>query len=134
MQQIRILATESTPVLRVRWDDDPQFWRELLIAGRGADEQGLAAPTSPKRLFCGELLECGSAKKESGEAQLTFGLSDDLSHEERPSPENEYRRVKEILQTAQAVSFPRHDVQRIAKWVFTFPARALFRHVKSSRR
>ncbi len=57
MQQIRTLAVESTPFLRIRWNDDAQFWRELLIAAREADEEALAVLRHhAKLLFCGELI------------------------------------------------------------------------------
>lgn len=57
MQQIRTLAVESTPFLRIRWDDDSRFWRELLIAAREADEEALGVLRHhAKLLFCGELI------------------------------------------------------------------------------
>jgi hypothetical protein len=43
MQQVRVVASHSAQVMRVRWDDKPKFWRELLIAARATDASGFMA-------------------------------------------------------------------------------------------
>lgn len=56
MQQVRMLAVESAQYLRVRWDNDPRLWRELLIAAR-EDEAALEVLRREAMLrFCGELI------------------------------------------------------------------------------
>jgi hypothetical protein len=58
MQQVRTIAAESTSFLRIRWNDDSQFWRELLIAAREANAEALGALRHhAKLLFCGEFLD-----------------------------------------------------------------------------
>jgi hypothetical protein len=57
MQQVRTIAIEGSRFLRIRWDDEPQFWRELLICAREGDEAALTAlRRDAKLLFCGELI------------------------------------------------------------------------------
>lgn len=57
MQQVRTIAVEGSRFLRIRWDDEPQFWRELLICAREGDEAALTAlRRDAKLLFCGELI------------------------------------------------------------------------------
>lgn len=57
MQQVRTIATGGAQALRIRWDDDPKFWRELLLAAREEDEGTLAMlRREAKLLFGGELL------------------------------------------------------------------------------
>jgi len=57
LQQVRTIALGSTQHLRVRWDGDPEFWRDLLIACRTGDEQAMAAMRrQAKLLFCGEFV------------------------------------------------------------------------------
>jgi hypothetical protein len=56
LQQVRAIALSHTEQLRVRWDETPEFWGDLLIACRADDEVALAAiRRRGKRLFCGEL-------------------------------------------------------------------------------
>jgi hypothetical protein len=58
LQQVRAIALNSSQQLRVRWDNDPDFWGELLVACRAGDEQAMAAlRRQGKLLFCGELVE-----------------------------------------------------------------------------
>lgn len=42
-QQIRVIATREAQAVRVRWANDSQFWRDLLVAANAADQKGLAA-------------------------------------------------------------------------------------------
>ena len=57
VSQIRAIALGNANQLRVRWDNRPEFWRDLLIACRSGDEQALAAVRRhAKLLFCGELV------------------------------------------------------------------------------
>ena len=57
LQQVRSIASNSTHELRVRWDHDPESWRELLLACQNADELSMAAARrQAKLLFCGELV------------------------------------------------------------------------------
>ncbi len=57
LQQVRAIALRHTEQLRVRWDEDPEFWRDLLIACRADNEEDLAAiRRQGKLLFCGELV------------------------------------------------------------------------------
>lgn len=63
MQQIRMTAAHRMLALRVRWDDRPQFWRELLIAVVDGDEPALATLRhDAKLLFCGELVQRSRSK------------------------------------------------------------------------
>lgn len=58
MQQVRTIAIEGSRFLRIRWDDEPQFWRDLLICAREGDEAALTAlRRDAKLLFCGELIQ-----------------------------------------------------------------------------
>jgi hypothetical protein len=42
LAQIRIIAIGNAQQLRLRWDYDPEFWRDLLVARRaGGVEHGL---------------------------------------------------------------------------------------------
>lgn len=57
MQQVRMLAVESARCVRLRWDNDSRFWRELLIAAREPDEATLEGLRREAKLhFCGELI------------------------------------------------------------------------------
>jgi hypothetical protein len=57
VSQVRAIAIGNARQLRVRWDSDPEFWGELLVACRSGDEQALAAlRRHAKLLFCGELV------------------------------------------------------------------------------
>jgi hypothetical protein len=57
LQQVRTIAAGNSRQFRVRWDSDPEFWRDLLMASRAADEQALVAlRRHAKLLFCGELV------------------------------------------------------------------------------
>lgn len=58
MQQVRTLAVESAQYLRLRWDNHPYLWRELLNASRERDETQLEAIRRLAKLyFCGELIQ-----------------------------------------------------------------------------
>jgi hypothetical protein len=58
LPQVRTIAVDNTHQLRVRWDNHPEFWGDLLVACRGRDERALAAlRRQGKLLFCGELIE-----------------------------------------------------------------------------
>lgn len=58
MQQVRTLAVESAQYLRLRWDNHPYLWRELLNASRERDETNLEAIRRLAKLyFCGELIQ-----------------------------------------------------------------------------
>jgi hypothetical protein len=57
LPQVRAFAVGNTRQLRVRWDNDPEFWRDLLVACRAGDERSLALlRRQAKLLFCGELI------------------------------------------------------------------------------
>jgi hypothetical protein len=58
LSQVRAITLRNTSHLRVRWDNDPEFWCDLLTASRAADEQGMPAlRRQAKLLFCGELIQ-----------------------------------------------------------------------------
>jgi hypothetical protein len=57
LHRVRAIAMSDAQQFRVRWDNDPDFWRDLLIAGRAGDEQAMAAiRRHGKLLFCGEFV------------------------------------------------------------------------------
>jgi hypothetical protein len=57
LAQVRAIAVGNTGELRVRWDNDPELWRDLLIASRSGESEALAAiRRQAKLLFCGEFL------------------------------------------------------------------------------
>jgi hypothetical protein len=57
LPQVRAIAAGNAPELRVRWDNDPEFWRDLVIACREGDEQSIARlRRQGKLLFCGEII------------------------------------------------------------------------------
>jgi hypothetical protein len=57
MQEIRTVAIERSNFLRVRWDDNAQLWRELLVAVATDDEGALDdLRLHAKLLFCGDLI------------------------------------------------------------------------------
>jgi hypothetical protein len=57
LSQVRTIALGNTRQLRVRWDNDPEFWCDLLAASRAGDEQAISAlRRHGKLLFCGELI------------------------------------------------------------------------------
>lgn len=57
MQDIRTLAAERSEALRVRWDEDSQLWRDLLVAVATDDEAALEeVRLHAKLLFCGDLI------------------------------------------------------------------------------
>jgi hypothetical protein len=63
MKQVRTIAPESSKSLTMRWGDDSQFWRELLISAKDADESALARLRHDAKLrFCGELIHVGAAR------------------------------------------------------------------------
>jgi len=51
LSQIRAIASANTSELKVRWDNDPELWRDLLIAARAGDEQPLAAVRRQAKLL-----------------------------------------------------------------------------------
>jgi hypothetical protein len=56
VSQVRAIAFGNASQLRVRWDDDPEFWCDLLVACRAGDERAIEAiRRQGKLLFCGEL-------------------------------------------------------------------------------
>jgi hypothetical protein len=59
MQEIRTVAIEQSNFLRIRWDENSQLWRDLLVAVATDDETALEElRLHAKLLFCGELI-CG---------------------------------------------------------------------------
>lgn len=57
LSQIRAIASANTSELKVRWNSDPEFWGDLLVACRAGDERAMAAlRRHAKLLFCGELI------------------------------------------------------------------------------
>lgn len=57
MQDIRTVAIERSHFLSVRWDDNAQLWRELLVAVATDDEEALEElRLHAKLLFCGDLI------------------------------------------------------------------------------
>ena len=62
MQQVRTLAVESAKSLRLRWDNHPRLWRDLLMAAREPDDAALEALRREAKLhFCGELIHAQPA-------------------------------------------------------------------------
>jgi hypothetical protein len=60
-QQIRIIATTQSGGIRVRWDDDVQFWRELLIAANAKETRKLAELHLIAKLrLCGDIAQLRS--------------------------------------------------------------------------
>ena len=58
LPQVRTIALGNAHRFRVRWDSNPEFWGDLLVACRGREEQAMAAlRRQGKLLFCGELIE-----------------------------------------------------------------------------
>lgn len=54
LQQVRSVASSSAAELRLRWDNNSIFWRDLLTACRSNDsEQTAALRRQAKLLFCG---------------------------------------------------------------------------------
>lgn len=57
MQSIRTLASSQANFLRIRWDNDAQIWRDLLVAVATDDEAALTdVRLQTKLLFCGDLI------------------------------------------------------------------------------
>jgi hypothetical protein len=57
MQQVRAVASRAADSLRVRWQADMRFWRELLIAAKDKDETTLRSLRRQAKLhFAGELV------------------------------------------------------------------------------
>jgi len=57
-QQVRTIAAREPHAVRVRWGDDPWFWRDLLYAASRSDQQRLAAlQLTGKLRICSELAE-----------------------------------------------------------------------------
>jgi hypothetical protein len=56
MQQVRTLVSDCTSALRIRWENDRKFWRELLIAAKDNDQAALQELGHKAKLhFGGEL-------------------------------------------------------------------------------
>jgi hypothetical protein len=52
-----MVAAGNTRLFRGRWDSDPEYWGDLLVASRENDKQAMAAlRRQGKLLFCGELV------------------------------------------------------------------------------
>jgi hypothetical protein len=61
MQEIRALAIDRSTPLRVRWENNAQLWRELLLAAATEDEEALEeVRLHAKLLFCGDLISLSS--------------------------------------------------------------------------
>jgi hypothetical protein len=57
LAQVRAIAAGNSRELRVRWEQDPQVWRGLLIAALTGDQQAMGElRLQAKLLFCGELV------------------------------------------------------------------------------
>jgi hypothetical protein len=55
VSQVRAIAFRNASQLRVRWDNHPDFWRDLLTACRAGDERAIESMRrQAKLLFCGE--------------------------------------------------------------------------------
>ena len=55
VSQVRAIALGNASLLQVRWDNHPDFWRDLLTACRAGDERAIeAVRRQGKLLFCGE--------------------------------------------------------------------------------
>jgi hypothetical protein len=55
VSQVRAIAVANASQIRVCWDNDPEFWGELLVACRSGDEKALVAiRRQGKLLFLGE--------------------------------------------------------------------------------
>jgi hypothetical protein len=60
MQEIRTVAIERSNFLTVRWEENAQLWRELLVAVATDDERALEElRLHAKLLFCGDLISRG---------------------------------------------------------------------------
>jgi hypothetical protein len=51
LSQIRAIASANASELKVRWDSDPELWRDLLVACREGDELPLAAVRRQAKLL-----------------------------------------------------------------------------------
>lgn len=61
-QQVRTTAVENTRFLRMRWDNEPKFWRELLTCALEAGEAEMEALRREAKLrFCGEIIDARSS-------------------------------------------------------------------------
>jgi hypothetical protein len=57
VSQVRAIALANASQLRVRWENDPEFWCDLLVACQAGDERALAPiRQQAKLLFCGEFV------------------------------------------------------------------------------
>lgn len=57
-QQIRAIAAHESQGIRVRWADDPQFWRDLLASAKAGEDEKLAElHLHAKLLVCRELAQ-----------------------------------------------------------------------------
>lgn len=62
-QQIRVIATTQSEGIRVRWDDDVQFWRELLKAANAKEARKLAELHLLAKLrLCGGIAQLRSTR------------------------------------------------------------------------
>ena len=58
VSQVRVIALRNAGQLRVRWDNHPQFWRDLLIACRAGDDNAIEViRRQGKLLFSGLLVQ-----------------------------------------------------------------------------
>jgi hypothetical protein len=58
LPQVKTIAVRNTQQLRVRWDNDPEFWGDLIVACRAGDERAIVALRHQgKLLFCGEFVQ-----------------------------------------------------------------------------
>jgi hypothetical protein len=57
VSQVRVIALGNASQLRVRWDNDPEFWCDLLVTCRTEDQGAIATIRRyGKLLFCGEVV------------------------------------------------------------------------------
>ena len=70
VSQVRGIALSNASQLRVRWDNLPDFWRDLLTACRAADERAIEAiRRQGKLLFCGEPIAKATQPARPGSGQ-----------------------------------------------------------------
>jgi hypothetical protein len=57
-QQVRVIATHESNAIGVRWEDDLEFWRDMLIAANAGNVRRLAElHLHAKLLLCAELAQ-----------------------------------------------------------------------------
>jgi hypothetical protein len=55
-QQIRVIASRESQAVRIRWANDPYFWRDLLVAAKAGEQKRLATlHLHAKLLLCSEI-------------------------------------------------------------------------------